>query len=254
MNSTRRNSMNVPFEKRMVESNYSGSYSSLNENMPLYSCERNSGEFASTDFKPNLIALSGYAGSGKDLFCSILIEELKKNKISSARIAFADHLKFILRDRIKDLYNIDIITATREQKEVVRHYLIECAEEIRKSSRGGFFPSHLDQVLSKESRSPKDFYIITDLRFDEYGESDELQWVKNKRGIVVNIEKFQDNNGDIIFCEAPNSKEKYNFPRIKSKSDYSVIWKHRDSAENLTQKVKDFIGYLIYSGRISTIK
>ena len=163
-----------------------------------------------------IIGLSGYAGSGKDLFCEVLCELRPEFK----RKSLADKLKIDLRDRILKESNIDILNCSREEKDSVRDKLVDYAKEKRMDTDGRYWISKLNQDVVKEKSS----ICITDIRYDDYLH-DEVYWLKEELGgVLVHIQRYDIINNNKKFFEAPNEEERRNDPRLKAKATYNLMW------------------------------
>ena len=162
-----------------------------------------------------IVGLSGVAGSGKDTFFSLLSKER-----NFRRLALADELKSSIRDELINDYDIDILSCSREEKEVVRPRLIEFAKKMRFESKGRHW---INKVMPKILSSQDDI-CITDVRYDDY-ENDEIHWLKNEiGGILVHISMYDEIQGSRVFKSAPNEEEARNDPKIKAKADFIVQW------------------------------
>ena len=163
-----------------------------------------------------IIGLSGYAGSGKDLFCEILCELRPEFK----RKSLADKLKVALRDRILEESNIDVLSCSREEKNSVRYKLVEYAKEKRMATEGRYWISKLNQDVVQEDSC----VCITDIRYDDYLH-DEVYWLKEELdGILLHIERYDIINNNKKFLEAPNEEERRNDPKLKAKATYNLLW------------------------------
>ena len=83
----------------------------------------------------NFIGVSGIAGAGKDLFCSLVqsyFEGVRKVHIKS--IAFA--LKSDVKETCLELYGIDSVNASREEKNKIRDFLVFYGDVMRKKTKG----------------------------------------------------------------------------------------------------------------------
>jgi hypothetical protein len=163
-----------------------------------------------------IIGLSGFAGSGKDLFCEVLCERRPEFQ----RKSLADELKLEVRDKILEENNIDILSCSREEKDLVRHKLVEHAKEKRSTSKGRYWLNKLDGEV-RGSGSP---ICITDVRYDDY-DHDELHWLINELGgVLVHIQRWDIINNNKKYFEGPNEEERRNEPRLKSKATYNLEW------------------------------
>jgi hypothetical protein len=163
-----------------------------------------------------IIGLSGYAGSGKDLFCKILCRKGPE----FVRKSLADNLKADLRDVILKEDNIDILNCSREEKDSVRPKLVEYAKAKRESTDGRYWLSLLNEEISSEDSS----VCVTDIRYDDY-EFDEVFWLRKELdGVLVHIERYDIINNNKKFLEAPNKEERRNEPKLRNKATYNLQW------------------------------
>lgn len=159
----------------------------------------------------NFIGICGHAGAGKDFMCEMLSE-----KIDAIRIGLADSLKHEVRDYCLEKYGIDSLHCTREQKEVIRPYLIEYAKSKRKSTYGTYFTSKVDEIIESRNFPKKEYLIIPDIRYGKYL-MDECWWLKNKHSGILICVNLQN-------AAAPNDEELNNFPFLKRHIDFSITW------------------------------
>tara|TARA_R100000742_G_C4270312_1_gene88980 strand:- start:40 stop:630 length:591 start_codon:yes stop_codon:yes gene_type:complete len=181
-----------------------------------------------------MIALSGIAGSGKDLFCRLLLRE-----ISGQRIALADQLKEEVRPFIINRYSIDILNCSLEAKNKVRSFLVFHGGLKRFQSQG----SHWTSIAQKKLDNCKSTPVVTDVRYDEY-KDDEVDWVKQKnKGVLVHIRKYWETEGlfnmERHYFDPPNEDEKKNDPKLMSKADYCIEWPHIENAT--TKEIEDIL-------------
>lgn len=111
--------------------------------------------------KPLIIAVTGLAGSGKDMFTDYLVEAFNAEKKRVRRDALAYPLKRIASTLLdKPLNSWD----NREFKQKHRHFLTTIADFVKEMAQD-------ETVFAKELvRHYKEFsadvYIVTDLRYD----------------------------------------------------------------------------------------
>jgi hypothetical protein len=177
-----------------------------------------------------MIGLSGIAGSGKDLFCKLLLKEIK-----GTRIALADPLKEETRGFILQKYGIDILNCTLEQKNKVRDFLVFYGGIKRYESKGTYWTSKAQNKIDVSKYTS----VVTDIRYAEY-ENDEIHWIKNtNQGVLVHIRKYceietmDSHQVRRIYFDPPNEDERRNDPKLREKADYSIEWPH---VENATQE------------------
>jgi hypothetical protein len=190
-----------------------------------------------------MIGISGIAGSGKDLFCTLLL----KHGIKGHRIALADQLKEELRPFILKKYNIDAINCSPQQKNQIRDLLVFYGGLKRFQTRGSYWTN----IAQKKAESCKGVPIVTDVRYDDF-ENDEVSWLKSdNNGTLIHIRKYWEVDDlferQRLYFDPPNEDEKRNDPKLASKADYLIEWPHiedaktKDIEEALLPFVKEFI-------------
>jgi hypothetical protein len=210
--------------------------------------------------KPTLfIGLTGVAGAGKDLFFSSLKDVLEKKDVSIKRMAIADGLKEEVSSFTRSAYAINSEDCTREEKEILRPFLVFHGSMRRKKSGGRYwidlFSSRqrvLFHDLKLENKPKPDIICITDVRFDDF-EKDEVYWLKKElKGVLVHISQYKMVDGKKIFREPANKEEARNDPKIKAQADYELVWEYRSGEEKearARQKTQQFLdwycGYVV---------
>ncbi len=172
------------------------------------------------------IGISGVAGSGKDLFFSLL-----KKKISVKRYALADKLKEDLSEWSISKYGIDPTKCSREEKEQIRNLMTFHANFLRNKTQGRCWIDRIyPEIQAHLANNPhNEIPVITDIRFKEF-EEDEVFWLKSQLGgVLVHISQYTMVNGYKMWIQAPNESEAKQNPILKKSADYVVEW----------EKVKD---------------
>jgi hypothetical protein len=169
------------------------------------------------------VGLSGVAGSGKDLFFSMLSE-----KIQCERLSIADALKEEVSEFTKSSYGIDPLNCTREEKNLIRPFLVFHGTMKRNKTNGRYWINQMNNKILKNNISNK-IVIITDVRYDDYPK-DEVYWLKKELGgYLVHISLYDDIprlNSSIREYKLPaNEEEGRNDPKLKTQADYLVDWK-----------------------------
>ena len=196
-----------------------------------------------------IIGLSGLAGSGKDSFYEVLSE-----KINCSRISLGDQLKKHVKNDCLKKYNIDPTSCTREEKEVVRPFLVSWARKKRQETKGRFWvdkvQGEVDDLISNNKN-----VVITDIRYAEFI-CDEVHWLQRELGgILVHISLYEwytdvEEGARVkMFLEAPNEDEKRNNPILRENADYNVEWeKFKGTKEKIklqmSEEVDTFIDWL----------
>ena len=200
-----------------------------------------------------VVGISGVAGAGKDLFYSLL-----SNQINSVKYALADDLKKEVRETSLRLYGVDSTNCSRGEKDYIRPFLVSHGTMKRNKTDG----THWTKLLTKKIKEDCFEYLyqnkinlsdrlvcVTDIRYDHFPK-DEVFWLKNElNGILVHISAFSVKNGKKIIHPPINSEEKKQDPLLKSKADYILEWEYitkddetRDQV--LGKAVKDFLKWL----------
>ena len=175
------------------------------------------------DYKFKNIGIAGVAGCGKNTVASIIIKMLQRMDLPCREFSIARNLKKELSPVSRELYGIDSFNCTREEKNVIRPFLVSHGEIKRNLSDG----RHWIDKLTKELESEK-INIITDIRFNKY-------------------EKDEDVNGERVFMPPGNDTERINDPLVKEAADFKLAWKTQKedvkkiiSAQKLLKWVKKF--------------
>jgi hypothetical protein len=169
----------------------------------------------------NVIGVGGLAGSGKDTFVNLLQSQIPNVK----RFALADSLKVELNPTLINLYNTDIFTCSREQKDIVRPVLVAHGKVRRVLSQGRHWIEILNnKIIEHKKNNPNDIICITDVRYDVF-EKDEINWLKDELGgIFVHVSRYDVVAGKQIFQRPPNADEAENDPKLQVKANYKVVW------------------------------
>lgn len=145
-----------------------------------------------------VIGIAGNATCGKDTYFALakkIIEEHYDGKVEVRRIAFADFLKSMCFDFCLEVFNINVLNPTKEQKELIRPFLVTVGETLRKKTKGQYFINKARGFIDflEEGRDPSKeiIYFITDVRFATE-KKDELQFIKDELG------------GQLVFIERTN--------------------------------------------------
>jgi len=189
-----------------------------------------------------MIGISGIAGSGKDLFCRVLLKEIK-----GTRVALADPIKEETRGFLLQKYGIDVSNCTLQEKNKVRDFLVFHGGLKRYETKGTYWTD----LAQKKVDTIKGVPVITDIRYSEY-ENDEVNWLKGKnKGVLVHIRKYCEletfgPHVKRIYFDPPNEDESRNDPKLIDKADYCIEWPHVEGAsekqieQTLTPYVKEF--------------
>lgn len=186
--------------------------------------------------KPIVIGVSGVAGSGKDTFCSILKKYLKSFNKKCVAFSFAEALKKQVRDNSLDLYGIDPTVCSRDEKDIIRPFLVAHGKIMRDLSNGRHWVDIVDKKIEHDKIN-----LISDVRYCEYPE-DEVFWIKNNRGILIHVSRFTFVKNEKIFIGPANSEEARNDNIIKNLADFTIEWETGNTSEekvaNIFKKIE----------------
>ena len=171
-----------------------------------------------------IIAISGLAGDGKDTLCEILAAYFKLSGYSFQRVSLADSLKLECAPAMKEIFNIDPRTCSREDKEKIRDYLVFYAKVKRIQSNGTYWTSIIDKIIKEDKvqKSEKKIYCIPDVRHALYS-NDEVQWIKKNNGLLIHVKKFQIENVSpyrVKYSIPVNNEEAINTPAVEALADF----------------------------------
>jgi nucleoside-triphosphatase THEP1 len=196
-----------------------------------------------------VIGISGVAGSGKDTFFSLL-----SDVVPCKRYSLAGELKEEVQQWCKNHYGIDSVNCSREEKEIIRPFLVAHGTTKRNLSKGRHWIERLHERIVKEK--PNAFQVITDIRYDDY-DNDEVGWLKNElNGILVHVSQYELRSENLVepklgpfvkkFRDPVNSEEARNDPKVKQKSDFQIEWEFLKSGQinELSPYVDNFIKWL----------
>jgi len=203
--------------------------------------------------KQIVIGVGGVARAGKNLFCDLLVKQLKqKYNLHAQHFALAYELKMDCRMFVHANLNIDVFTENSEEKKMFRDMLVWYGDAKRKQTNGRYWIDKLDLRIGKEfawGTPPIDVAIVSDIRYDYY-ENDEVDWIrKEKNGPLIHVSKFtygfptdgrvvkvggEAVNKTKIFTDPANSHEALNDPKLQKKADYLLQWEDISYGKTLT--------------------
>ncbi len=180
------------------------------------------------------IGVSGFARSGKNLFCDIAQKILKeKYNMSSKTYALAYFLKKDCEPFIQEKLGLNSFSEKTEDKNTFREMLVWYGGVKRKQTEGKYWTGLLHEELKKDTN---DVNFISDIRYVEYVD-DEVFWLKKQLGgKLVHVSKYTygfpsdgrhyriNDMSKKIYTEAPNQHEALNDPKIRFLADYKVEW------------------------------
>jgi hypothetical protein len=192
-----------------------------------------------------IIGISGVAGSGKDTFCDFL-----SARLPCERYSLATELKSEVNQWCRMHYHIDSVNCGRDEKEIIRPFLVAHGATKRSLTEGRHWIEKLHEKIIKGDRSK--FKIVTDIRYDDY-ENDEVSWLKDELGgVLVHVSQYTeepDTYTDMLvkkFKAPANTEEARNEPKLKEKSDFQIEWEFikNGQIEELEPYVDEFLHWL----------
>ena len=171
------------------------------------------------NFKYKNIGLTGVAGCGKNTIADILTLFFNRLRIPTQQLSIASNLKKELVASSKELYGIDSVDCSREEKDTIRPFLVAHGKIKRNLSNGRHWIEKINKDLN-----PEKINIITDVRFDEY-EKDETFWIKKEiNGILIHGSRYEEVGDERVFIQPANKEEEENNPRLKKEADFMLNW------------------------------
>ena len=163
-----------------------------------------------------IIAISGFARSGKDTAFKIMEDYLQLNEgWSFQRVAFADALKSHLYPLVSNKLGIDLYNCSDSEKELIRPLMVEYGKAHR-SLDGEYWVKESFKDLDI-SESSKVVYVVTDLRY----ENERLLLKKLCKESNATFSHLHLNR--IGFKEGNQEELEFTAP-LEEKSDISLSW------------------------------
>jgi hypothetical protein len=200
-----------------------------------------------------VVGLTGVAGCGKDTFFKIFSDLLSKRGIKTKRYSLADALKREVSEWTKEHYGIDAANCSREEKEIIRSFLVFHGSQKRLRTEGRHWINTLDNVIKSDKLSDDTIIVITDIRYDDYPK-DEAYWLQEEiGGVLVHVSLYEMiprlNTNFKKYKEPANPEEERNDPKLINKTNYKIEWPVWDESQECIQQelshhVEDFITWL----------
>ena len=184
--------------------------------------------------KKQYIGVCGNARVGKDTFCAIAINQLKRKGITAKQYALAYSLKKDTEQFIQEKFGLDVWSEDTAIKTVIRPFLVAYGDIRRAASKGRCFTEILQPKIEED---PSDVVFISDIRYSEY-EKDEQYWIqKELGGKLVHIDAYKYTLEYNEFEEIPpaNDNEQRNYTKLSQTADIKLRW------EILKDKTPDII-------------
>lgn len=188
-----------------------------------------------------IIAISGYARSGKDTIYELLEEFVEvPYGANFRRLAFADELKKDMSYFIEQSFNVDVWNPSDADKKIIRPIMVEYGKAKRKLDDLHWVGEVTNQLNPKST----DIYVVTDVRYEN--EVKELRrFTKENDMPFFHFHVERDGVG------AANQEEETTITPLKGIADFSMVWKSFDEVcdtsneEELKNTKKEYASYII---------
>ena len=191
-----------------------------------------------------VIGVSGVAGSGKDTFFKIFQDLLGEREVK--RFALATSLKREAGDWTIPHYGIDPLNCTRQEKEIIRPFLVFHGVSKRRESRGRHWIDKLNNEVLPFKDS-EELAVVTDIRYAEH-EKDEIYWLKEElNGVLVHISTYtavaDHNEGALLlkFLPPANGEESRNDSTLKARADYVLEWPRIEEGLDVREELRPYV-------------
>jgi hypothetical protein len=174
---------------------------------------------------PEIVAITGFAQTGKDTFFLLAHESLGKQDTKTVRGAFADGVKGDLHQLLVKRAGISAYTNDPKEKEMIRPILVAYGTGLMRKLDPQYWIRRMERSIELGKRVDAKVFI-TDLRYPN-----ELEWLRSKGGKLIHITKTG--------SKPANSEERKADPILKEKADVLVEWEHvgKDKLKSLKRKV-----------------
>ena len=168
-----------------------------------------------------VVGISGFARSGKNLLCELLVNSLNTKGFSSKQFALASNLKEDCNEFLYRKCDLNVWSDLTEEKNDFREFLVWYGNLKRKQSNGRYWIDKLDRRMSDYMG---DVAFVTDVRYDYY-EEDEVHWIKKeKQGLLIHLKRFKRDGTNLTFTGPANNHESSNDSSLYKKADINITW------------------------------
>lgn len=172
-----------------------------------------------------VIGLGAIARVGKDTLAKMLVNLLEKENRYCKIFRLADALKADCEAFLKEKCGLDVWSEDTIEKAQFRDMLVWYGKVKRSQSLGCYWTSIVENSIRRdveENKPERPVYIVPDIRYCEYQDSDEIFWLKkNMSGFFIYMARITP-TGHVI--RAANPDEEENSYKIEKFSDYSLLW------------------------------
>lgn len=171
-----------------------------------------------------VIGVTGLARAGKDIFCKISTDIIKKSNLRVKKYAFADTLKREVEPFLKNVCGVDVWTDDTEIKTDIRDFLVWYGTTFWRKREPNRWIKNVDIELEKD-KNDVDVALVSDVRYPN-----EASWVHSRDGYLIHVSKYTKESLDggrtwkRVPQQAPNSQEATNDPLMNGVADFRVVW------------------------------
>lgn len=179
-----------------------------------------------------IIGISGLAGDGKDSVCKILNKYFEEQlDYSFFKIGLADLLKEECSDACVDLFGINPLNCTREEKNKIRDFLVFYGKIMRNKTNGQHWAKEAEKKINKIGKNRKNVvFCIPDIRYAEF-KNDETNWLKaQENSFLIHVKKYHFDYSDKsfslnkVYSDPINNQEALNNPKVEKHADFVIEW------------------------------
>lgn len=187
-----------------------------------------------------IIGITGFARTGKDLYCNIAKNILTMNGLHAKRYAFADELKWEVEPFLRNVCGVDVWTDDIKIKTDIRDFLVWYGTTFWRKREPLRWVSRVEQGIKTDNHI--DVALVSDVRYPNEG-----HWVHANEGWLVHLSKYTKTSPDggrtweKIYQKAPNLEEETNDPIVKKMSDYQIHWEDMSNSGQVKINMTDLV-------------
>jgi hypothetical protein len=202
------------------------------------------------------IGVSGFARSGKDLYCDIASNILSMNGYVCKKFSFANCLKSDLEPWILDKYGISVWTNNEDEKLLIRPFFVAHGCGKRDQTNGVYWVDKVNENINDFVKGcdgqSKYVVFISDVRFEN-----ETHFIHSKNGFVVHVSKFTKTSLDAgrtwdrKFILPPNATEEKNDPLVQKLADFKLQWEDLSFAGGVKININELVNNMYLREKVT---
>lgn len=187
-----------------------------------------------------IIGVTGFARTGKDLYCNIAKNILAMNGLNAKRFAFADELKREVEPFLRHMCGVDVWTDDTAIKTDIRDFLVWYGTTFWRKREPLRWVSRVEELIKNDNHL--DVALVSDARYPNEG-----HWVHANEGWLVHLSKYTKNSADggqtwdRHFQLPPNKEEEKNDPLVYNMSDYRIEWEDMTNGGTVKINMSDLV-------------